>query len=158
MGKLSKILEELLQSIRGKDFKDTKKEIIAKKEKDRQPVGQSDSARSFGGNKREIIKDGRTVVKPDPYQVEVNKINERIKQAKALTPQDMKEIEKSLAEQDIKKDIFRSRMQMRSDEAKAQQAYHSASEDRKRDQKELSKKEKFLAAFKKKEKDKDHER
>jgi len=85
----------------------------------------------------------------DPYQDEVDKINDRINKAKALTPSEMKAIENTLAQQDIQKNIFRSQMMMKSDEALQKQKIP-------RKEPELTEKEKFIARFKNK--DKDHER
>jgi hypothetical protein len=87
----------------------------------------------------------------DPNQAELDKIEARIKDAKALTEQDMREIERALAHQDIQKQIFRSQMMMRSDEAREKQR-----QPRPEPEKELSAKEKFMAKFKKK--DRDYER
>ena len=145
---LKKELQDLLRAIRNVDFSRSKSDILKKMSKEAAPRKKSDAAHSFGSNRDNITEDKRPVEKPDPYQAEVDKINQRIKQAKALTPQDMRNIEKTLAQQDIQKDIYRSRMNMASDEAREKQRAKEDKEERRR---------KFKEEFTR-DNDRDHER
>ena len=150
MSKLDKELEEFMRSIRKSNFRQNDPDVTKEKPKARE---KSDAADTFEGNKDEVSEDRRPVETPDPYQVEIDKIEQRIKKAKGLTERDMREIEHTLAKQDIEKELFRSRMRMKSEEALEKQRI-----PRKEPEPELTAKEKFLAKFKSKGKDKGHER
>ena len=116
----------------------------------------------FKQNKRELKPDGDRPPKMqdnyqdvDPYQEQLKEIERRIQAAKGLSESDMRAIEKSLADQDIKKQLFKSRMMMKSDEARQAVKIKEESQAR-RPEEPLSAKDKFKAMFKSK--DKDHER
>ncbi|MCF0055558.1 hypothetical protein [Dyadobacter sp. CY356] len=111
----------------------------------------------FSQNKNELEpehgrkpwREPNTELEPDPYQIELDKIEQRIKDAKALSDRDIQQIEKSLAHQDIHKDISRSQTNNLSEEALKQQKLTTEREEKKRA---------FMAAFKSKDKNRDHER
>jgi hypothetical protein len=152
MGKLDKILEGLKQSIRGNDFRDTKKDI-SKKQPDKVPQKTKDL---FNENEKATEK-GRTPEK-EPYfdngrpkftEREVYAMEQSVERAKIKNLNDK-----------LKYNIHQADMEERNfirDKKKAEAEKFDAFVGRTPEEKKTAK-EKFAAAFKKKDKDKDHER
>ena len=156
MSKLRKMLDDFMNSIREKDFRDNK-ETIEEKSAPKKSSVRSNPSPSFQENKELVEDDPHRSFwanrSKDPYQDEVDKINQNIKDAKGLTAEDMKEIDMSLAQQDIQKDIYRQEMNMASTEAMEKQAAWTKAQEDKEKERKKSLREKFLGKN-----EQDHER
>lgn len=156
MGKLDKILEGLKQSIRGNDFRDTKKDI-SKKQQQQQPDKVSQKAKDLF-NENEKATEKEKAPEKEPYfdngrpkftEREVHAMEQSVERAKIKNLNDK-----------LKYNIHQADMEERNfirDKKKAETEKFDAFVGRTPEERKTAK-EKFAAAFKKKDKENDHER